>query len=93
MGKNRRKNKKEKKTKERASETENKPSSSKRSGTSDDESTVDRVESFQPGPGSSPYTRNVEQFYQLRSGRISEVNLAHGTFLACKENGLECESF
>jgi hypothetical protein len=71
---NKRKNKKEKKAAKKV-ETETKMSSSERSGSREDLSTVDRLESFQPGPSSSLSTRTVEQVYQPHSAMRCEVNV------------------
>jgi hypothetical protein len=71
---NKRKNKKEKKAAKKA-ETETKMSSSERSGSREDFSTVDRLESFQPGPSSSLSTRAMEQVYQPHPARSWEVNV------------------
>jgi hypothetical protein len=71
---NKRKNKKEKKAAKKM-ETETKMSSSERSGSREDFSTVDRLESFQPGPSSSHYTRTMEQVYQPHPAMRCEVNI------------------
>ncbi len=71
---NKRKSKKEKKVAKKA-ETETKTSYSERSGNREDFNTVDRLESFQPGPSSNHSTRTWEQLYQPHPARSCEVNV------------------